>query len=66
MRYMACLEPAGFVDVKAFEDPDETMRELELQIKKEMMVSELLKSRRKLTKEELSFLDEELPGHSRK
>ncbi|EPB79741.1 methyltransferase domain protein [Ancylostoma ceylanicum] len=90
MRYMSCLEPAGFVGVridynsdsktgeyqlirarrpetdKAFEDPDETMRELELQIKKEMMVAELMKSRRKLTKEELRFLDEELPGRSQK
>ncbi|VDN23380.1 unnamed protein product [Cylicostephanus goldi] len=46
---------------KAFENPDETMRELELQIKKEMLIAELLKTRRKLTKEEQEILDEEIP-----
>ncbi|ETN85017.1 hypothetical protein NECAME_16960 [Necator americanus] len=90
MRYVSCLEPAGFVDVKidyksgnkvgeyqlisarkpdtnkAFEDPDETMRELELQIKKEMLISDLMKSRRKLTKEELDILNEEIPRHLKK
>ncbi|KHJ83417.1 hypothetical protein OESDEN_16886 [Oesophagostomum dentatum] len=90
MRYMSCLEPAGFVDVKidyktdpkigeyqlisarrpehdeAFENPDETMRELELQIKKEMLIAELMKTRRKLTKEEQAILDEEIPGPRKK
>ncbi|VDL82323.1 unnamed protein product [Nippostrongylus brasiliensis] len=85
MRYLSCLEPAGFVDVKIdyktdkkageyqlitsrrpssdkqLDDPDVALRELEMQIKKEMLIAELLKSRRKLTKEEQSILDEDLP-----
>lgn len=86
LRYMTCLEPAGFVDVKidyasdrkageyqlissrrpasdkaALEDPDIALRELELRIKKEMLISELMRSRRKLTKEEQSILNDELP-----
>ncbi|VDO37408.1 unnamed protein product [Haemonchus placei] len=114
MRYMMCLEPAGFTNIKVdyksdrkageyqiiscmrpasdkvdyksdrkageyqiiscmrpasdkeLEDPDIAMKQLELKIKKEMLISELLKSRRKLTKEELDILNEELPGQEKK
>ncbi|XGW09720.1 hypothetical protein V3C99_011749 [Haemonchus contortus] len=90
MRYMMCLEPAGFTNIKVdyksdrkageyqiiscmrpasdkeLEDPEIAMKQLELKIKKEMLISELLKSRRKLTKEELDILNEELPGQMKK
>ncbi|CAJ0607113.1 unnamed protein product [Cylicocyclus nassatus] len=35
-----------------FKNPDETVGELQMQIKKEMLIVDLLKTRRKLTKEE--------------
>ncbi|KAK6024462.1 methyltransferase domain protein, partial [Ostertagia ostertagi] len=103
MRYLMCLEPAGFTDVKVDYKSHNKAGEYQLvscrrpisdeiavrsSVKvactgiggsrrcneatgianqKEMLISDLMKSKRKLTKEELSILNEELPvGQAKK
>ncbi|CAI4221590.1 unnamed protein product [Auanema sp. JU1783] len=84
MRYMTCLEPAGFVDVKinyssetvktpyelvtarkphadeSYYDPIERMRQLEIQIKKDMLIKRMTESGQKPTQEDFELIEKEL------